>query len=85
MAACVCMFQNQQKKRAQGVRLVEEPLKLFCPWNDCKILYTDYREFIKHINTHAQKAEINEDDSKFFSWFVGSSFHYFLHTTMKKT
>lgn len=60
-------FQNQQKKRAQGVRLVEEPLKLYCPWNDCKILYTDFREFIKHLNTHAQKAEINDDDSKYNS------------------
>ncbi|KAF5269873.1 hypothetical protein FQA39_LY08545 [Lamprigera yunnana] len=40
------------RKRNKGVRMVEEPLELFCSWEDCKTVITDYSDFIYHIKKH---------------------------------
>lgn len=47
--------------------MVEEPMKLSCPWNRCKSFHSDYRDFIDHLIVHIQKAEINDDGSKYSS------------------
>lgn len=50
------------------MRLVEEPLKLNCFWNDCGVLFTDYREFIQHVNMHAEEAALTDNSMYNCMW-----------------
>ncbi|KAF2881716.1 hypothetical protein ILUMI_24451 [Ignelater luminosus] len=51
------------KRRNRGVPMREEPLNLCCGWRDCSKPFTNFQQFVEHVNEHV--LNIGEDSELF--------------------